>query len=178
MVNRISSAGKVKRLLGTPKRWPHIFPRTCFQDRLGDVLRTSSERPESISLRLPLDIRLGTPLDVISRRPQDVKLGGPWVVNSRRLQDGHIGSLGNVLGEGRLGTFWRPIFATWVRPYLEWKTKIIINQELRSWFFSEDHKSHFKEKCAFHSQITSSVLLHTVTQWNGYENKTTSTRLL
>ena len=32
---------------------------------------------ESTSQERPLDVRLGRPLDVISRRPQDVRLGRP-----------------------------------------------------------------------------------------------------
>ena len=113
----VSSKRKVKRKLGTSNRWSHIVPKTCFQGRLRDVLRTSWGRPETISQGRPLGGRLGHPQDVISRYPQDVGLGRPQDVRSRRPRDGQIGSLGDVLWtlEGDVfGTYWGPIFADWV----------------------------------------------------------------
>ena len=71
----------------------NIVPKTCFEGPLGDVLRMSWGRPESISQRHSVDVKLGRPLDVISGRPRDVQ----------------IGSLGNVLGTLQgyvLGTSW------------------------------------------------------------------------
>ena len=50
------------------------------------ILRTSWGCPESTSQGRFLDVRLGRPLDVISRRPQGVRLG--------RSRDGQIGHLG------------------------------------------------------------------------------------
>ena len=65
---------------------------------------------ESTSQERPLDVRLGRPLEAISRRPQDVRLGRP--------RDGQIVFYGNVQGtlEGDvLGTSWGPILAGWAR---------------------------------------------------------------
>ena len=109
MVNRISSERKVKRNFGTSKC-------ECFEGLLGDVLRTSWGRLESISQGRPLNVRLGRPLDVISGRPLDVRSGRPQDVRSGRPRDGQIGSLGDVLGtlvEDVLGRPWGPIFAGW-----------------------------------------------------------------
>ena len=104
--NSISSKRKLKINLGTPNRWPHIVPKTCFQGRLGDVLRTSWGRPETTSQGRPLEVRLGRPQDVRSRRPQDVSSVYP--------RDGQIGSLGDLLWmleRNVLGTSWGPVFA-------------------------------------------------------------------
>ena len=109
LVNRISYERKVKRNLRTSNRWPHLVTNTCFQGRLRDVLRTSWRSPKSNSQGCLLDVRLGRPLDVISRRSQGVR--------SRRPRDSQIGSLEDVLGtleEDVLGTFSGPIFAGWV----------------------------------------------------------------
>ena len=46
----------------------HIVPKTCFEDPLGNVLRTSWGCPESAYEGRPLNVRLGRPLDVISGR--------------------------------------------------------------------------------------------------------------
>ena len=80
---------------------PHR-PKTCFEGPPGDVLN----QPRTPGY--PLDVRLRSPMDVISGRPQDVR--------SRRPRDGQIGSLEDVLGtlEGDvLRTSWGPIFAGW-----------------------------------------------------------------
>ena len=91
-VNRISSKRKVVVFLKSKYEYS--------EGPLGNVLRTSWERPESTSQGRPLNVRLGRPRDVISRRPPD----------------GQIGSKGDVLGtlEGDvLRTSWGPIFAGW-----------------------------------------------------------------
>ena len=75
LVNRTSSEWKVKRNLGTSNRWPCIVPKTCFQSRLGDVLRTSRGCPGATSWGHPESTFQWRLLDVISRRPQDVRLG-------------------------------------------------------------------------------------------------------
>ena len=46
----------------------HIVPKACFEDPLGNVLRTSWGCPESAYEGRPLNVRLGRPLDVISGR--------------------------------------------------------------------------------------------------------------
>ena len=114
-VNRISSERKVKRSLGTSNRWSHIYPKTCFQGRLGNVLKTPWGCPETTSRGRLLDVRLGRPQDVISRRPQDVRSGRPQDVSWGHPQDGQIGSLEDVLGtlEGDvLRTSWGSTFAS------------------------------------------------------------------
>ena len=45
----------------------------CFEDPLGDVLKTSWGRPKSTSQERPLNVRLRRPLDFIPGRPQDVR---------------------------------------------------------------------------------------------------------
>ena len=84
---------------------------------LGDVLRTSWERPESIPQLRCLNVRLVRPLAVISGRPQDVRLGCTRDVRSGRSRAGQIGSLGDFLAMLELdvlGTSQGPIFAGWV----------------------------------------------------------------
>ena len=76
--------------MGHPTDNPTFVPKTCFQGRLGDVLKTSQGRRKTTSQGRPLDVRLGRPQDVISRRLRDVR--------SRRPPDGQIGSLGDILG--------------------------------------------------------------------------------
>ena len=86
------------------------------QGPLGDVMRTSWDRPESTSQGRPLNVRLRCPLDIISGRPQDVRLGCLRDIRSGRPRDGQIGSLEDDLGtleEDALGTSWGPIFAGW-----------------------------------------------------------------
>ena len=93
------------------------FPKTCFQGRLGDSLRTSWAGLESTFQESPLDVRLGRPLNVISRQPQDLRLGNPCDIRLGRSWDGPIGSLRDVLRTlegGVLGTSWGTIFAGWV----------------------------------------------------------------
>ena len=69
---------------------------------------TSLRRPLRVLEGCPLDVGSGCPWDVKSRRPRDIRSGRP--------QDGQIGCLGNVMetldGEV-LGTYWGPIFAGW-----------------------------------------------------------------
>ena len=91
LVNRTSSERKVKKNMKTSKF-------EYAQGPLGDVLGTSSGRPESTSQGRSLNVRLRYPLDVISRCSQDVRLGRPRDFRSRRPQDGQRGSLGDVLG--------------------------------------------------------------------------------
>ena len=101
MVNRISSKRKVKRNFDTSKCG-------CLQGPLGNVLKTSWKRPETLRLGRPLDVISGRPQDVRSGGPRDVRLGCPW--------DGQIGPLGDALEtlEGDvLVTSWGPIFAGW-----------------------------------------------------------------
>ena len=98
LVNWISSERKIKIKFGTSKF-------ECFEGHLGDVLRKSWERPESVSQGRPLNVRLGRPLDVISGHLQNVRSGRP--------RDGQVGSLGDVLVtlEGDvLRTPWEPNF--------------------------------------------------------------------
>ena len=70
LVNRTSSERKVKKNMKTSKF-------EYAQGPLGDVLGTSSGRPESTSQGRSLNVRLRYPLDVISRCSQDVRLGRP-----------------------------------------------------------------------------------------------------
>ena len=89
----------------------------CFEDPLGDVLKTSWGRPKSTSQERPLNVRLRRPLDFIPGRPQDVRSGHPRDVRLGHHQNGQTGSLGDVLGkleEDALGTSWGTIFADWV----------------------------------------------------------------
>ena len=100
---QISSKRKVKRNFGTSKCG-------CFEGPLGNLLRTSWERPESTSQGRSLKVRLGRPLDVILGRPQDVKSGHPREFRLGRPRDGQIGPLGDVLGtsSGRPGDQYLP----------------------------------------------------------------------
>ena len=94
LVIQISSERNVKKKFETSQ-----FER--FEGPVGDVLRTSWRRPESISQGRPLKATLG--------RPQGIRLERP--------RDGQIGSLEDVLGTLEwdvLGTPWGPIFAGWV----------------------------------------------------------------
>ena len=50
--------------------WPYIVPKTFFEGPPGDVQIMSWERPESTSQKRPLNVRIGSPLNVISRRPR------------------------------------------------------------------------------------------------------------
>ena len=105
LLNWICCKRKVKKEIATSSWWPQIAPDPSFEGPLGDVLRTSWERPESVSQGRPLKVRLRRPLDIISGRPQDVRGGRPW--------DSQIESLGDVLGrleENVLRTSWGPIF--------------------------------------------------------------------
>ena len=70
--------------------WPHNVVKTYFEGPLGEVLKTSWQRPESASQGRSLNVRLGCPLDIISKRPQDVRFGHLW--------NTQIGSLGDVPG--------------------------------------------------------------------------------
>ena len=89
----------------------------CFQDRLGEVLRTSWGRPETTSQGSPLDVRLERLLDVRLGRPQDVISRLPLDVNWGRLWDGQIGSLGGRPWEVG-GGCWGPTFVDWVVSFM------------------------------------------------------------
>ena len=94
LVIQISSERNVKKNFETS-----LFE--CFEGPLGDILRTSWRRPESISQGRPLKVTLG--------RPQGIRLERP--------RTGQIESLEDVLGTLELdvlGTPWGPIFAGWV----------------------------------------------------------------
>ena len=63
-----------------------------------------------------MEVRLGRPLDVISRRPQDVRSRCPRDVGLGRPPDDQVRSLENVFGTlvgDVLGTYCEPIFAGW-----------------------------------------------------------------
>ena len=101
LVIQISSGRKIKRNFGKSKF-------KCFENRLGDVRRTSWGRHGSTSQGPPLNVRLGRPLDVISGCPLDIRSGLP--------RDGQIESLGDVLGTLKmdvLRTSLGPMFAGW-----------------------------------------------------------------
>ena len=60
--------------------------------------RSSRGRPESTSQGHLLDVRLGCPLEAVSRSLQDIRSGRPQDVSLESPRDGQIESLWEVLG--------------------------------------------------------------------------------
>ena len=80
----------------------HIVPKTCFESPLEDVLRTSWGCPESTSKGRLVDVRLGRPLDVISRRRTS---SGRQIGASAGRQIGTSPGWSNRIVRGRPGDF-------------------------------------------------------------------------